>query len=171
MPDPAESFVQLLTSSQNRLYGYIFSLVGDHHRAADVLQESNIVLWRKSSEFRPGSDFIQWAFAVARFQVLANLRDKGRDRCVFDEELIELVSDELGESAVGFDSMREALRRCLAKLPLKSRSLIDLRYFEEFSIKQLADEIDKSAEATKVALLRIRAGLRDCVNRELAKER
>ena len=170
MPDPTESFVQNLTSSQNRLYGYIFSLVGDHHRAADILQESNIVLWRKSSEFRPGSDFIHWAFAIARFQVMANLRDKGRDRCVFDEELIELVSSELGNAAGNFDSMREALRRCLAKLPIKSRNLIDLRYFQEFSIKQVADEMNQSAVATKVALLRIRKGLRACVDRELAKE-
>ena len=53
--DPTEHFIQSLTESQNRLYGYIYSLVGDHHAAADVLQECNLVLWRKFGEFREGA--------------------------------------------------------------------------------------------------------------------
>ena len=76
--NPTEYFIQALTESQNRLYGYIFSLVGEHHAASDILQECNLVLWRKFGEFRPESDFIPWAFAIARFQVLAHLRDRKR---------------------------------------------------------------------------------------------
>ena len=61
-PAPADDFVQQLTANQNRLYGYIFSLLGDHHRANDVLQETNMVLWRKAAEFQTDRDFIPWAF-------------------------------------------------------------------------------------------------------------
>ena len=46
-----EKFIKLLTESQNRLYGYIFSLVGDPNRSKDILQEANLVLWRKIDEF------------------------------------------------------------------------------------------------------------------------
>ncbi|MDF1745393.1 MAG: sigma factor, partial [Gimesia sp.] len=45
--DNTEQFVQQLTENQNRLYGYVYSLLGDHSRAEDVLQETNLVLWRK----------------------------------------------------------------------------------------------------------------------------
>ncbi|MDF2378163.1 MAG: sigma-70 family RNA polymerase sigma factor [Verrucomicrobiales bacterium] len=165
-----ESFVQQLTMGQNRLYGYIYSLIGDHHRAADVLQETNLVLWRKAAEFRPEADFIPWAFAIARFQVMANLRDQGRDRCILDPELLDLVGEELVEVASEFEEMRDALRNCLSKLPSKSKAMIDSRYFGGRSIKELAGELNKTADATKTALMRIRKGLRVCVQREMAKE-
>jgi len=165
--DPAETFVKSLTESQNRLYGYIYSLLGDHHRAADVLQESNLVLWRKAAEFRPGADFIPWAFAIARFQVMAHLRDKGRDRCILDPDLIELVGEEVEQECGELEELQVALRVCLTKLPEKSRGLIDSRYFGGLSIKQLAEEVQKTATAIKVALMRIRRGLRDCVQREM----
>jgi RNA polymerase sigma-70 factor (ECF subfamily) len=165
--DPAESFVQSLTESQNRLYGYIYSLLGDHHRAADVLQESNLVLWRKAGEFRTGANFIPWAFAIARFQVLAHLRDKGRDRCILAPDVVEMFSEELEEDAGNFEEMQAALRVCLTKLPKKSRGLVDSRYFGGQSIQQLAEEVQKTVSAIKVALMRIRRGLRDCVQREL----
>lgn len=47
-----EAFVQLMTAHQGRLYGYILSLLGDVDQANDVLQESNVVLWRNAAEFQ-----------------------------------------------------------------------------------------------------------------------
>ena len=169
-PIPTDEIVQHLTRSQNRLYGYIFSLLGNHHRAEEVLQETNIVLWRKAGEFRAGSDFMPWAFAIARFQVMAHLRDKKRDRLLLDPEVAELVDADVAEEAGHLAETQTALRTCLSKLPEKSRTLIDARYFSGRSIKQLAEITEKSEEAIKVALLRIRRGLRECVQRELARE-
>ncbi len=166
----SDTFVQYLTAAQNRLYGYIFSLLGDHHRANDVLQETNLVLWRKASEFRPGSDFIPWSFAIARFQVMAHLRDRGRDRFLLDPEVAELIDADVVEEAGHFAETQAALRACLSKLPERSRSLIDLRYFSRQSIRELAEGAKKSEEAIKVALLRIRRGLRDCLQRQLQEE-
>ncbi|MCB1242244.1 MAG: hypothetical protein H7A54_05920 [Akkermansiaceae bacterium] len=62
--DPKEIFIRSLTESQNRLYGYVYSLLGSHQAAAEVLQMTNLVLWRKLDEFRAGSDFIPWAICV-----------------------------------------------------------------------------------------------------------
>lgn len=81
--NPKEIFIRSLSESQNRLYGHIYSLPGNHHEAAEVLQETNLVLWRKLDEFRAGSDFIPRAFGAARFQVLARLGDTKRARARF----------------------------------------------------------------------------------------
>lgn len=160
-------FVQELTTNQNRMYAYIYSLLGDHHRARDVLQETNLVLWRKAAEFRPGAKFLPWAFAIARFQVMAHTRDRGRDRMVLDNEWIDLIATELEELSGQFEDMRDALRCCLAKLPDASRTLIDHRYFEGLSIRELAERQEKTPSATKVALLRIRRLLKTCVMGEM----
>ena len=71
--DKTEQFVQQLAENQNRLYGYVYSLVGDHAQAADVVQETNMVLWRKLDEFDPQRPFLPWAFTIGRFQVLAHI--------------------------------------------------------------------------------------------------
>lgn len=167
--DHSEQFVQALTESQNRIYGYVYSLIGDHSRAADVVQETNLVLWRKLAEFEADKPFLPWAFAIARFQVLGHLRDRKRDRCLLDPELVELLSDEAERRAGQLDSMRDALRLCLQKLPHSNRQLIEQRYFQAMSLADAAATANRTVGALKVALLRIRRQLAACVERRLEK--
>ena len=123
-------FVQQITEHQNRVYGYVYSLLGDHARAADVVQETNLVLWRKIDEFQEDKPFLPWAFAIARFQVLAHLRDKKRDRLLLDPELAESLCGVVEDQAEQFDDVREALRPCMQTLTAGSADLIQKRYFQ-----------------------------------------
>lgn len=168
--DASEPFVQQLTSNQNRLYGYIFSLLGDHSRAADVLQETNLVMWRKLAEFHPEKPFLPWAFAIARFQVMAQLRDQKRDRLLLDAELAEAIGEETERQAEHIDSVRDALRQCMSKLTPGNRDLIERRYFHAHSIADTAEGLDRTVGSIKVALLRIRRQLADCVQNRLTTE-
>lgn len=168
--DPTEHFIQSLTESQNRLYSYIYSLMGDHHAAADVLQECNLVLWRKYGEFREGSEFVPWAFGIARFQVLAHLRDQKREKArLLNPDLVELLHAEVEEQTLHFEEMRVALRHCVAKLPQKSRELVDMRYFRKLEVQTVADTIQLKLSAVKVALMRVRLGLRECIERQMER--
>ncbi len=63
---------------QDRVYTYTRTLLPNAENARDVLQETNIVLWRKRNEFKPGTDFVAWACKVAYYQALSFLRDAGR---------------------------------------------------------------------------------------------
>lgn len=168
--DKTEHFVQQLATHQNRLYGYVFSLLGDHSRAADVLQETNIVLWRKIDEFQIDRAFLPWAFAIARFQVLAHLRDKKRDRLLLDAELAEAVCAESEHQAEKLDDLRDALRPCLTTLTEGNRELVERRYFQGMSIADIAAEVGRTVSAVKVALLRSRRHLSECIQRRLVAE-
>lgn len=168
MPDTTEKFVHQLTENQNRLFAYIFSLLGDHSRAADVLQETNLVLWRKLDEFRPEAPFLPWAFAVARFQVMAHLRDHKRDRCLLDAELIEAFGDQLETHAARIEETQAALRDCLRALGDENRALIEQRYFHSQSIQAIAGSLNRGVSAVKVALLRARRQLGTCIEKRLA---
>ncbi|MDB4614354.1 sigma-70 family RNA polymerase sigma factor [bacterium] len=165
-----EQFVRHITEHQNRLFAYVFSLLGDHTRAADVLQETNMVLWRKHEEFRPGAAFLPWAFTIARFQVMANTRDAGRDRSVLNTELVELLSVEVEVQAGQFEDRRIALRHCLQTLNDDQRQLVESRYFGAKSIRDLSESLNRGASAVKVALLRARRHLADCIEQQLASE-
>ena len=163
-----EQFVRQLTQHQNRLYGYVYSLLGDHGRAADVVQETNLVLWRKIDEFQPDKPFLPWAFAIARFQVLACLRDHKRDRLLLDAELVEVMSDEVERKADQIDAIRAALRHCLQLLSANNRELVDRRYDRGMSVADIAEAVDRTIGSIKVALLRIRRQLAECVQQRLA---
>ncbi len=165
-----ELFVRQLTENQNRLYGYIYSLMGDHGRAEDVLQETNLVLWRKFEEYDPSRPFLPWAFAIVRFQVLAQLRDKQRDRLLLDSNLAEMLSDEAAKQSDQFEKIREALRPCMGLLTPANRDLIEERYFRATSVSDISHSVNRSANSVKVALLRIRRQLAECVQKRMAAE-
>lgn len=168
--DHTELFVQQLTENQNRLYGYVYSLIGDHGRTEDVLQETNLVLWRKIAEFDQARPFLPWAFGIVRFQVLAQLRDNKRDRLLLDSNLGELLSEEAARQSEQIDDIREALRPCMALLTPANREMIEERYFRAASIANIAEALDRSVPSIKVALLRIRRQLADCVHKRMAAE-
>ena len=66
-PTRTEEFVELSSSHQRQLLGYIFTLVGNMDDAEDLLQQTNLILWRKFDDYQPGTDFIRWACYVAAF--------------------------------------------------------------------------------------------------------
>lgn len=166
----SEFFVQQLTEHQNRLYGYIYSLVGDHSRAADVIQETNLVLWRKIDEFQPEKQFLPWAFSIARYQVLAHLRDKKRDKFLLDDSLAETLSAKVEAAAAKTDLVQSALKDCIGKLSAGNQQLIDGFYFRSQSINDLATRFNKNAGAIKTALLRVRRQLAECVEKRVATD-
>jgi len=89
-----EQIVQLIAGSQDRLFAYVLTLVPDRTVARDILQEANLVLWRRRESFAPGTSFAAWAYKIAFMQVLAHRRDLGRDRHVFfSEELMGQLAE------------------------------------------------------------------------------
>ena len=168
VPSPDDQFVRDLTAHQHRLYGLIMSLLPDPERARDVLQETNVVLWRKSGEFTPGSDFGAWAAKVAYLQVMAYRTTQRRDRHVFDDELLGTLSAEAERLQTPHDDVFLALDACLERLPVPDRELLMRRYATGGTVKDLAQEIGKSPGAIRVALFRLRNALMECVERSRA---
>jgi RNA polymerase sigma-70 factor, ECF subfamily len=161
-----EAFIQLLTGDQARLFGYIVTLLGDLNDASNVLQQTNMVLWRKADEFKDGTSFHAWARKIAYYQTLAFLRDKKRDKHIFSEKLLEQLAFR-PESPVE-DERRVALRHCLGEISNESLELLRQRYAPGSSINDIAKSRSKSEGAIRMALQRIRQSLVHCVERQLA---
>ena len=162
-----EAFVALLTAEQLNLHRYIVTLLGNHDAASNVLQETNLVLWRKVSEFEAGTSFSAWSRKVAYWQTLAYLRDRKRDKHVFSEELVrQVAARSILETDV--DETRMALRHCLGELAAKHLDLIKARYGGNCSIERLAENLGDQPGAVKVRLHRIRKALQQCIERKVA---
>jgi RNA polymerase sigma-70 factor (ECF subfamily) len=164
--NPAESLVDQLTRHQSSLFHYILSLIPDRAAAEDILQETNLVLWRKAAEFDPTLPFMPWACRIALFQVKAHRRDQARDRHVFDDDVLDQLA---GEAPTSADPrpLEIALRDCLGRLPAKQRDLILARYQPGASVDSLAESIGLTANALSQSLFRIRRALAECLDRQL----
>lgn len=163
---PEEQMVGWIASHQAALHRFIVSLLPDRTLANDVLQETNLVLWRKAAEYDAERPFLAWAFGIARHQVMAARRDAGRDRHVFSDQLVELLADE--HPADDSNSpMEEALALCLDQLPAHQRELILARYQPGASVQELALSRKQSPGALSILLLRIRKLLEGCIERRL----
>lgn len=168
---PSEEFASLYTGCQSRLYAFICSLLGSANDAADVLQETNLVLWQKSDEYMDGTDFLAWAFRVAHLQVMAHREKRGRDRISFNDDLLMTLARETSEYQREADDRLPALSNCISKLSQRNQELLRKRYGLGVSVKSLAEELDRSASAVGVTLHRIRAALTRCIHEYLRKER
>ena len=161
----SDGFVRLMTEHQGRLFGYIFSLLGNPDAANDVLQETNVVLWRDSGEFRSGSNFKAWAFRIAHFQVMAWRQRQIRDRLVFDDEMLDVLSFAARDSDETFEARQKLLTGCLEKLAPPHREMLRRRYAEGTPLGSIAKDRGMTPNAVMQALFRIRQSLMTCVAR------
>ena len=169
IPEPTD-VGELIALYQPRLHAYILSLVFDPQVAADILQDTNLILWKKAAQFTPGTNFKAWAFRVAYFEVKSHRRKAVRNRLVFDDDLLDRVAEEASEKDERLPARRSALAQCLPKLPERQREIIILRYFRGMSVKAIAKEWDRKANAIGQLLFRARQNLLNCISEMTPEE-
>ena len=161
-----EQFILKLTEAQSGLYAYIYTMIGDHNKAKDVLQESNIVMWRKIDEF-DGKNFDAWSVTICKFQVMAFFRDKKRDKLLLDPELAEQISRTAEKEFSFFNHAEPQLMECLSDLGDHNRNLIEMKYFKKLKMDQIAERLQRKVSAVKVAIHRIRKSLFECIDEKM----
>jgi RNA polymerase sigma-70 factor (ECF subfamily) len=172
MPPPSDlpqhnQFLRLYAEHEMALHTFVRSLLPTRQEASEVMQEVIVALWQgfaTAEEFRP------WAFGVARNMARMHLRRRVRDRHVFDDELVSRLADLAVEQEPLHLSEREALERCLQKLPQPQKDLVLTAYTKGTRIDDLATRRGQTPMALYKLLHRIRQSLLDCVERTLATE-
>ncbi len=163
-----EEFVMLITRHQAALTGFLCSLLGNRTAGDEVLQETNLVLWKKREDFELGTNFKAWAFKIARFQSLAFLkREKRRPEFTFDEEVIAKLAVEAEVTFALNDEREQALDTCLEKLPDEDRALIRDHYYSGLAMNDHAAQAGRTVGALRQVLYRIRNSLRLCIGQNM----
>ncbi|MEM9280451.1 MAG: sigma-70 family RNA polymerase sigma factor [Verrucomicrobiota bacterium] len=169
-----EDFVRLFSRYEGNVRAFVASLLPHWEGVDEVMQEASLVMWRKFDQFdpeRPGSNFIDWAFMIARYEVLNYRRKKATDRLVFSDDVYELLATEAEEIAEGQPARRRALQGCLLKLEAAQQELIRVSYADGISIKEAASVVGRTPTGLYKALARIRHHLHRCIKLTLSEER
>jgi len=169
-PQRMDTFVRLLGQHQRRIFLYVMGLVPNASDAEEIIQETNLVLWRAFDQFQPGTNFAAWACKVAFHQVLAFRKRRQRERLEFSPAFLEAVAAETDTISDVLEERSQALAGCVGKLPEAQRDLLRLRYTEGLAVEVIAAKLDRSVEAVYRALSRVRHTVYQCVTRSLKRE-
>ena len=164
-----EAFVAEISESQLPLNAYILKLVGNYHHAKDILQETNLVLWKKRMDWDPETPFLKWAYRVAYFETKSYFRDQKREkvRLCFNDELLDLLSQDHPDEENNIE-IKEALESCLQKIAPEKRTALLERYKGDHSVEELADRLGKTPNAFSQTLRRLRTNLSQCIQTQLS---
>lgn len=168
--ETSREFVRLLTANQHRVYAFILTLVPDWSVAEDILQDTSEVMWVKYAQVRPVTDFTAWAIRIAHNKVLNYLTKKTNTRVLFSSELLEEVAQRAELACGQMDERLAALRQCVAKLSDFDRSLIRLRYENNQTIKQIAQEAGRPIHGMYKRMMRIHEALIRCIRYRMTME-
>ena len=163
-----EAFVAEISEAQVALNAYILKLVGHYHHAKDILQETNMILWKKRMDWDPQTPFLKWAYRVAYFQTKGHFRDqkKQKDRFFFSPDLLELLSADTPKDEGG-EELRAALESCLKTLDQDKREALMERYQGEHSVEAIANRRGQSPNTFSQMLRRLRGQLSKCIEQKL----
>lgn len=169
-PASEEEFVTELTANQPALQSFIVSLMPGDPGTDDVMQRTNLTLWRKRETYQSGTNFRAWAFECAKWTMRAYFKEKQRSSwLIVDEELTRAVTERMIERIPASpDAPQAALRMCLQNLRQMDRDLVLSHYEEGETLAECAKRCGRTAGTLKVTLFRLRAALRRCISDRLA---
>ena len=142
-----------------RVFRFVLRLVRDQNLAEDTISEVFFDVWRQASRFERRSSVATWLLAIARNKALSALRR--RPTQALDEDKAAAIVDPADdpEIAVQKQDKSEILRDCLNGLSAEHREIIDLVYYHERSVEEVAAIVGIPANTVKTRMFYARKRL------------
>lgn len=166
MNQRSEEFLVHYDAVQGPLFRYLCALLVEPEDARDVLQETNLALWLNFDQFESGTNFLAWARTIAKHRAVQFRRLNRRAPLLLDDSVLEKAAAAiLDEQSDEFAKRTNILRNCIRKLSEVDRELVRLRYVGGVTLDKVAEQLGRTVNGLSQSLRRIRAALRECVER------
>jgi RNA polymerase sigma-70 factor (ECF subfamily) len=123
---------------RERVYRFVLRLTGSESMADEAVHEVFLAVWRDAEKFEGKSQVGTWLLAIARFKVLSEIRR--RSEAPLDERAAALIEDPADSPSTAIEKRQRSdiLQRCLAKLSPIHRDVINLIYYQEKKVEEVA---------------------------------
>jgi len=131
--------MRLLFARHNvRVFRFLRRMVGNDATAEDLLSEVFLEVWRSAGRFDARSQVSTWILGIARYKALSSLRQRSLD--ALDEDTYDTVEDPADDPEVSLQKTERSaqLQDCLRQLSTAHREVLDLIYYHEQSIEDVA---------------------------------
>jgi RNA polymerase sigma-70 factor (ECF subfamily) len=148
---------------QTPLYRWLLRIVRDETLAEDLLSDVFLDVWRKAASFEARSSVSTWLMAIARYKALSARRR--RTDMPLDDEAASAIADPADdpEAALLKKKRGELLRRSLAGLSPEHSEVVDLVYYHDKSVKEVAEIVGIAEATVKTRMFYARKKLADLV--------
>jgi RNA polymerase sigma-70 factor (ECF subfamily) len=153
------------------LFQYAYLQMGDYHVAEEVTQDIFCKMARNLHTFQGKSTFKTWLYSIGRNVVIDHHRKlKRHKRAISMPEVnVEMLVKQVPfqENHDSTNELEEEVLDCLKKLPDDYRTVIHLRFIEDFSIADTAKVMSKTVLAVKSLQHRAKKRLLELLEREV----
>ncbi len=142
-----------------RVYRFLLRMLGSAAAAEDLSSEVFLAVWQQASRFRGSSSVSTWLLAIARNKGLNELRDRRGEACPHRDATDIADTAENPELAYSVKRRRELLRNCLARLSREHREVLDLVYYHDKSVPEVAQILGIPRNTVKTRMFHARKKL------------
>ena len=142
----------LYTRQHMKVYRFILRLTDDVALAEDLVSEVFIAVWRQAAGFKSKSKVSTWLLAIARNKALS-ARSRHRDEQL-DDKIAGSIADTTDDAEAIIDRQDRygVIRKCLSQLSNEHREVIDLIYYHEKSVDEVAQIIHVPVATVKTRM-------------------
>jgi RNA polymerase sigma-70 factor (ECF subfamily) len=142
-----------------RVYRFVLRLVRNEATAEDLISEVFLDVWRQAGKFEGRAAVSTWMLSIARFKALSALRK--RPEAELDDETAEQIEDQSDDP-----EKSSQLRQALEKLSNDHREIVDLVYYHEKSVEEVAGIIGIPEATVKTRMFYARKKLSELLKEQ-----
>jgi RNA polymerase sigma-70 factor (ECF subfamily) len=142
-----------------KVFRFVLRMVRNEATAEELVSDVFLDVWRVADRFEGRSQVSTWILAIARNKAITSLR--ARTTAELDDEATNaIVDDSEGQDVALENKDRNALlRECLTSLTAAHREIIDLVYFHEKTVEEIAEIMSIPANTVKTRMFYARKHL------------
>lgn len=154
-----DSYRELLLSVANLLRPFINKHTFNKDNTEDILQEVLLGIHKALHTYNHKHSFLTWAFAICRYKIIDYIRKYQRisENEVKNDEFIETFCAE--ETKVD-ETLDDDLQEALDQLPEKQRQVVLMLKVNDYSVKEVSNELKMSISNVKTTAHRAYKALR-----------
>lgn len=160
------AFEQLLERWQDRLWRHASRLTGDEDAAWDAVQETWLAISRDIRRLRSPAAFRAWAYQITTNKCKDWIRKEARSHQVAEQYFEEVSRAEIPHNSLSIKEQSENLSDAISRLPGKDRTILALKYEEDFEIAEIAAILDIPDGTVKSRLHYAREHLKKIMERK-----
>jgi len=161
-----QAFTELMDRYKDSIYFMLLKMVNNKDDADDLTIEAFGKAFNRLNQYTPNYAFSTWLFKIATNNCIDFIRKKKKNVLSIDNRYENEEGDSLmiELKSTGRDPEQEAMREqkiklmreVVKKLKPRYQSLVELRYFKEFSYEEISNELDLPLGTVKAQLFRAR---------------
>lgn len=159
-----KSFEDLYNQYFQALINYGFRITKNENLIEDAVQELFISIWNNRTNLSEVNEVKFYLFRSLKNRILRQLEkdifDKSEDVDVYLDFLISISEEQKKIDSEQFDANLDTLQRAIAHLPLRQQEVINLKYYHDFTLDEIAKLMDVNKQSVSNLLFRSYAILR-----------